>query len=296
MSADSTAGEAGIPPGQIRKVGIVGSGIMGSGLAEVASRAGFQVVVRSRKRDSAEAMVSMIDKGLIRAIERGKATDDDRSAILGRITATDHLGALADCDLVIESVVEDIAVKRKLFMELEEIVKASGIIATNTSTLPVVELAMVTQRPGQVCGIHFFNPATMMSLVEVIRPVTASDATIATALAFAAACGKDAVEVKDRAGFIVNALLFPYLNNAVRMAEAGTASMASIDTAMKGGCNFPMGPFALLDLVGLDTSLSILDALYDEFRDPNYAAVPLLRRMVAAGHLGRKAKRGFYTY
>ncbi|MEO5901478.1 MAG: 3-hydroxybutyryl-CoA dehydrogenase [Ilumatobacteraceae bacterium] len=296
MSADSTGDETGTSPTQIRKVGIVGSGIMGSGLAEVASRAGFQVVVRSRKRDSAEAMVSMIDKGLIRAIERGKATDDDRSAILGRITATDHLGALADCDLVIESVVEDLDVKKRLFIELEEIVKSSGIIATNTSTLPVVELAMVTQRPDQVCGIHFFNPATMMSLVEVIRPVTASDATIATAMAFAAACGKDAVEVKDRAGFIVNALLFPYLNNAVRMAEAGTASMASIDTAMKGGCNFPMGPFALLDLVGLDTSLSILDALYDEFRDPNYAAVPLLRRMVAAGQLGRKTKRGFYTY
>jgi 3-hydroxybutyryl-CoA dehydrogenase len=291
MTTEGSIGETGI-----RKVGIVGSGIMGSGLAEVASRAGFDVVVRSRSRDSAQAMIDMIDKGLIRAIERGKATDDDRSGVLDRITATDHLGALADCDLVIESVVEDLEIKKKLFRELEEIVKPSGIIATNTSTLPVVELAMVTQRPDQVCGIHFFNPATMMSLVEVIRPITASDATIASALAFATACGKDAVEVKDRAGFIVNALLFPYLNNAVRMAEQGTASMAAIDTAMKGGCNFPMGPFALLDLVGLDTSLSILDALYAEFRDPNYAAVPTLRRMVAAGHLGRKTKRGFYTY
>ena len=155
---------------------------------------------------------------------------------------------------------------------------------------------MVTQRPEQVCGVHFFNPATMMSLVEVIRPITASDETIATALAFATACGKDAVEVKDRAGFIVNALLFPYLNNAVRMWEHGTASKEAIDTAMKGGCNFPMGPFALLDLVGLDTSLAILDALYAEFRDPNYAAVPTLRRMVAAGQLGRKTKHGFYTY
>jgi 3-hydroxybutyryl-CoA dehydrogenase len=296
MSATNTVGETRISTVGIKKVGIVGSGIMGSGLAEVASRAGFEVVVRSRKRDSAEAMISMIDKGLIRAIERGKATDDDRSAILGRIIATDHLGALADCDLVIESVVEDLEHKKRLFIELEEIVKSSGIIASNTSTLPVVELAMVTQRPEQVCGIHFFNPATLMSLVEVVRPITASDATIATALAFAAACGKDAVEVKDRAGFIVNALLFPYLNNAVRMAEQGTASMESIDTAMKGGCNFPMGPFALLDLVGLDTSLSILDALYAEFRDPNYAPVTTLRRMVAAGLLGRKTKRGFYTY
>ena len=230
------------------------------------------------------------------AIERGKATEDERAAVLGRIRATDHLGDVADCDLVIESVVEDLAVKKALFAELEQIVKPGAILATNTSTLPVVEMAMVTQRPDRVVGIHFFNPAPMMKLVEVVRPITASDDTIATALAFAAACGKDGVEVKDRAGFIVNALLFPYLNNAVRMWEVGTASMESIDTAMKGGCNFPMGPFALLDLVGLDTSLAILDALYAEFADPNYAAVPTLRRMVAAGHLGRKTKRGFYTY
>ena len=281
---------------EIQRVGILGSGIMGSGLAEVAARAGFDVVVRSRSLTAANAMVATIDKGFVKAIERGKATEEDRAATLGRITATDHLGALADCDLVIESVVEDLAVKKALFTELEQIVKPSGILATNTSTLPVVEMAMVTQRPDRLVGIHFFNPAPMMKLVEVVRPITASDETIATALAFAAKCGKDGVEVMDRAGFIVNALLFPYLNNAVRMWEHGTASMESIDTAMKGGCNFPMGPFALLDLVGLDTSLAILDALYNEFRDPNYAAVPTLRRMVAAGHLGRKTKRGFYTY
>jgi 3-hydroxybutyryl-CoA dehydrogenase len=280
----------------IKRVGILGSGIMGSGLAEVAARAGYDVVVRSRSQSSADAMVTAIDKGLVKAIERGRATEDERSAILGRITATDELGGMADCDLVIESVVEDLAVKKALFAELEQIVKPGGILATNTSTLPVVELAMVTDRPELVCGIHFFNPAPAMKLVEVIRPITASDDTIAAALAFATACGKDAVEVQDRAGFIVNALLFPYLNNAVRMWEQGTASMESIDTAMKGGCNFPMGPFALLDLVGLDTSLAILDALYAEFRDANYAAVPTLRRMVAAGHLGRKAKRGFYSY
>lgn len=280
----------------IKRVGILGSGIMGSGLAEVAARAGYDVVVRSRSQSSADAMVTSIDKGLVKAIERGRATEDERSAILGRITATDRLEGMADCDLVIESVVEDLAVKKALFAELEQIVKPGGILATNTSTLPVVELAMVTGRPELVCGIHFFNPAPAMKLVEVIRPITASDDTIAAALAFATACGKDAVEVQDRAGFIVNALLFPYLNNAVRMWEQGTASMESIDTAMKGGCNFPMGPFALLDLVGLDTSLAILDALYAEFRDANYAAVPTLRRMVAAGHLGRKAKRGFYSY
>jgi 3-hydroxybutyryl-CoA dehydrogenase len=281
---------------EIKRVGILGSGIMGSGLAEVVARAGFDVVVRSRSQASADDMVASIDRGLAKAIERGRATEEDRTAILGRITATDHLGRVADCDLVIESVVEDLAVKKALFAELEEIVKPEGILATNTSTLPVVELAMVTKRPDRVCGVHFFNPAPAMKLVEVVRPITASDDTIAAAMTFATACGKDAVEVRDRAGFIVNALLFPYLNNAVRMWETGTASMESIDTAMKGGCNFPMGPFALLDLVGLDTSLAILDALYDEFRDPNYAAVPTLRRMVAAGHLGRKTRRGFFTY
>jgi 3-hydroxybutyryl-CoA dehydrogenase len=280
----------------ISKVGVLGSGIMGAGLAEVAARAGYDVVVRSRSKASADAMVASIDRGLAKAVERGKATEEDRQSILGRITATDHLGAVADCDLVIESVVEDLGIKKALFAELEQIVKPEGILATNTSTLPVVELAMVTARPDRVCGIHFFNPAPAMKLVEVIRPITASDETIGAALEFATSCGKDAVEVKDRAGFIVNALLFPYLNNAVRMWEQGTASMESIDTAMKGGCNFPMGPFALLDLVGLDTSLAILDALYEEFRDPNYAAVPTLRRMVAAGRLGRKTKNGFYSY
>ena len=281
---------------EIQHVGILGSGIMGSGLAEVAARAGYTVVVRSRSIDTANAMVASIDKGFVKAIERGKATEEDRIAVLARITATDSLAVLAECDLVIESVVEDLIIKKALFAELEAIVKPSCILATNTSTLPVVEMAMVTNRPDRVVGIHFFNPAPMMKLVEVVRPITASDETVAAALAFAASCGKDGVEVKDRAGFIVNALLFPYLNNAVRMWEQGTASMDSIDTAMKGGCNFPMGPFALLDLVGLDTSVAILDALYAEFADPNYAAVPSLRRMVAAGYLGRKTKRGFYSY
>jgi 3-hydroxybutyryl-CoA dehydrogenase len=203
---------------------------------------------------------------------------------------------LSDCDLVIESVVEDLPTKKELFVELNHICKDGAILATNTSTLPVIEMAVETHRPDRVCGIHFFNPAPAMKLVEIIRPLTASDETIAEAKAFAETCGKDPVEVKDQAGFIVNALLFPYLNNAVRMLENGTATREGIDTAMKGGCNFPMGPFALLDLVGLDTSLAILDAMYEEFRDPNYAAMPTLRRMVAAGQTGRKAKRGFYIY
>jgi 3-hydroxybutyryl-CoA dehydrogenase len=280
----------------ISKVGILGSGIMGAGLAEVAARAGYDVVVRSRSQASADGMLAHIERGLAKQVERGKIDDDASKATLGRITATDHLGGVADCDLVIESVIEDLAIKKALFAELEQIVKPSGILASNTSTLPIVELAMQTQRPDRVCGVHFFNPAPMMKLVEIVRPLTASDETIEAVTAFAVACGKDAVQVADRAGFVVNALLFPYLNNAVRMWEQGTASKEDIDTAMKGGCNFPMGPFALLDLVGLDTSLAILDALYDEFRDPNYAAVPTLRRMVAAGQLGRKTSRGFYQY
>lgn len=280
----------------VKKIGILGSGIMGSGLAEVAARAGYTAIVRSRSREAADAMVASIAKGLAKQVERGKLAEDERDAILGRVSATSHLGDLVDCDLIIESVVEDLDVKKALFSELDTVVKPSAILATNTSTLPVIELAMATARPDQVCGVHFFNPAPAMKLVEIVRPLTASDDTIAAATAFAVACGKDAVEVKDQAGFIVNALLFPYLNNAVRLAEGGVASIADIDTAMKGGCNFPMGPFALLDLVGLDTSLAILDALYAEFRDPNYAAVPTLRRMVAAGRLGRKTGHGFFDY
>jgi 3-hydroxybutyryl-CoA dehydrogenase len=240
--------------------------------------------------------MSTIAAGLDRHVAKERLTAEERDAIIGRIRVTDHLGQLANCDLVIESVVEDLAVKKALFAELEQVVKPEGMLTTNTSTLPVVELAMATQRPSLVCGIHFFNPAPVMKLVEIVRPVTASDETIGRATAFAERCGKDAVLVEDRAGFIVNALLFPYLNNAIRLCENGTASMESIDTAMQGGCGFPMGPFALLDLVGLDTSLSILDALYDEFRDPNYAAMPTLRRKVAAGQLGRKSGQGFYSY
>ncbi len=280
----------------IFEVGVVGSGIMGAGLAEVAARAGHDVVVRSRTMDGANAVVDKIAGGLDRQVEKERLTGTERDEIVDRIRVTDHLGQLANCDLVIESVVEDLEIKKALFAELEQIVKPSGILATNTSTLPVVELAMATQRPDLVCGIHFFNPAAVMKLVEIVRPVTASDDTIARAMAFAERCGKDAVLVEDRAGFVVNALLFPYLNNAIRLADNGTASMESIDIAMQGGCGFPMGPFALLDLVGLDTSLAILDALYEEFKDPNYAAMPTLRRKVAAGQLGRKSGQGFYPY
>jgi 3-hydroxybutyryl-CoA dehydrogenase len=280
----------------IERLGIVGSGIMGAGIAEVAAKAGIDVVLRSRKQETADAMVAALDKSLAKQVEKGRLEEQAAKETLARVTAHHELHALADCDLVVESVVEDLEVKKELFARLSDVVSGTAILASNTSTLPIVELASVVENPERVCGVHFFNPAPMMSLVEIIRPITASDATIDAVTAFATECGKTPVEVQDRAGFIVNALLFPYLNNAVRMLENGTASRDDIDTAMKGGCNFPMGPLALLDLVGLDTSLSILDALYDEFRDPNYAAVPTLRRLVAAGRLGRKSGRGFYDY
>ena len=280
----------------IERLGIVGSGIMGAGIAEVAAKAGIDVVLRSRKQETADAMVASLEKSLAKQVERGKLEEATAKETLARVSAHHELHALADCDLVLESVVEDLDVKKELFTRLSDVVRADAILATNTSTLAVVEMATVVENPERVCGVHFFNPAPMMALVEIVRPLTASDATIEAATAFAQACGKTTVEVQDRAGFIVNALLFPYLNNAVRMLDNGTANRDDIDAAMKGGCNFPMGPLALLDLVGLDTSLSILDALYDEFRDPNYAAMPTLRRLVAAGHLGRKSGRGFYEY
>jgi 3-hydroxybutyryl-CoA dehydrogenase len=280
----------------IARVGIVGSGIMGSGIAEVAAAAGYEVVVRSRSQQAADAMVAALSTSLTKQVDKEKRSRHEADEIAGRVRATTHMGDLVDVDLVIESVVEDLGVKKALFAELDSICKPGAILATNTSTLPVVEMAMATGRPDLVCGIHFFNPAVAMPLVEVVRPVTALDATVQAALDFAAACGKEPVEVKDQAGFVVNALLFPYLNNAVRLLEQGVASKEGIDAAMKGGCGFPMGPFALLDLVGLDTSVAILDALYDEFRDQNYASVPLLRRMVTSGQLGRKTKRGFYDY
>jgi len=280
----------------IERLGIVGSGIMGSGIAEVAAKAGVDVVLRSRKQEAADAMVAGLGKSLDKQVAKGRLAEDEAAAVAGRVSATADLDALAGCDLVIESIVEDLPTKRELFVELDRIVKDGAILASNTSTLPVVEMAVATDRPERVCGVHFFNPAPMMSLVEIVRTLVSSDETIDEVTAFAQGAGKTTVEVKDQAGFIVNALLFPYLNNAVRLLENGTASRDDIDEAMKGGCNFPMGPLALLDLVGLDTSLSILDALYEEFKDPNYAAVPRLRRMVAAGLLGRKSGEGFYDH
>jgi 3-hydroxybutyryl-CoA dehydrogenase len=280
----------------IKRVGIVGSGIMGAGVAEVAAKAGYEVVLRSRAQGSADAMVAGLEKSLAKQVDRGKLEAAERDAVLSRVSAVTDLSELADCDLVLESIVEDLAAKKHLFSELDRICGDHTILATNTSTLPVVEMAMETGRPDKVCGVHFFNPAPMMALVEVVRAITSSDETIDEATAFASACGKSPVQVRDQAGFIVNALLFPYLNNAVRLLDAGVATRDDIDAAMKGGCNFPMGPLELLDLVGLDTSLSIIEALYAEFKDPNYSPAPLLRRMVSAERLGRKTGAGFYDY
>jgi 3-hydroxybutyryl-CoA dehydrogenase len=280
----------------IERVGIIGSGIMGSGVAEVAAKAGYDVVLRSRAQETADAMFAGLQKSLAKQVEKGRLEEDARSEIEGRVSVTTELKDLADCDLVLESIVEDLSVKKELFAELDGIVKDGAILASNTSTLSVTELGAQTGRPERVCGVHFFNPAPVMKLVEVVRTEASSDETVAEATEFAAACGKNPVEVRDRPGFIVNALLFPYLNNAVRMLEDGTATREGIDAAMKDGCGFPMGPFELLDLVGLDTSLSIIEALHGGLGDPNYEPRPTLQKLVADGKLGRKTGEGFIQY
>lgn len=281
---------------RVLSLGIVGSGIMAAGIAEVALMAGHDVVVRSRSTQGANDIATRVAKNLDRRVERGKLDATTRDEALARLTVTAHISDLARCSIVLESIVEDSDSKIALLRELDTVVSDGTILATNTSTLSVSGLAKATAHPNRVCGIHFFNPATTMPLVEIIRAdVTAQD-TIDTATAFVASCGKDAVHVRDDAGFIVNALLFPYLNNAIKMMERGTASMDDIDTAMKGGCNFPMGPFALLDLVGLDTSLSILRTLHEASGNPADAPAETLERLVAEGHLGRKTGRGFHTY
>jgi 3-hydroxybutyryl-CoA dehydrogenase len=281
---------------EFTSVGVVGSGVMAAGVAEVCAAAGARVTVRSRTDAAAESLLAALDGSLERAVAKGRRDADAARELRGRVVATTHFDALADCQVVIESVVEEMSVKREIFDELDRVADAAAILATNTSTLPVIDLAMETGRPDRVCGIHFFNPAPIMPLVEVVRPLSASEATIDAAVAFAAACGKEPVVVADRAGFVVNDLLFPYLNHAVRLLEAGVATREGIDCAMVGGCGFPMGPLTLLDLVGLDTALAILGALHAEYADAAYAPAPLLRRMVSAGRLGRKSGHGFYDY
>jgi 3-hydroxybutyryl-CoA dehydrogenase len=280
----------------IKRVGIVGSGTMGSGIAEVAAKNGYEVVLRSRSREGADGMVKGLEKSLGKQVDKGKLSEEDRDATLSRVQGVTDLGDLAECDIVIESVIEDLDVKRDLFASLDQICGEHAILATNTSTLPVVDMAVATSRPGQVVGIHFFNPAPMMGLVEVVRAITSADETVEAALDFATSCGKDPIEVRDVAGFVVNALLFPYLNSAVRLLERGVADQDDIDSAMKAGANMPMGPFALIDLVGVDVTVAILDALHDENPDPFLQPAAHLRRMLAAGRLGRKSGQGFYDY
>ncbi len=281
---------------RFENIGIVGSGIMGSGVAEVAASTGASVTVRARTAAGADAVLVAVDGSLARQVEKGKRDVEDAADVRRRIKVTTDLSDLAACDLVIETVVEDLEVKIATFRTLDAVVAPTTIIATCTSTLPVIELATQVSHPERVCGVHFFNPVSAMALVEVVRPLTASEQTMSAVTTFVLECKKEPVEVKDQAGFIVNALLFPYLNNAVRLFEQGVATMEGIDVAMKGGCGFPMGPFALLDLVGLDTSLAILDVLHREHGDANYEPVTLLRRMVEAGQLGRKTGAGFYQY
>ena len=280
----------------LRTIAVVGLGTMGTGIAEVLAKAGREVVGIDISEAQAAKAVAALEAATARAVERGRLTEQERTDVLARVRTSTDLRAAAEADLVIEVAPESYEVKHQIFRELDGIVRPETILATGTNALSVTRLAADSARPERVLGLHFFNPAPAMKLVEVVRTVLTAEDVHSTVREVCGRIKKHAVDCGDRAGFIVNALLFPYLNNAIRMAESGTATMESIDTAMKGGCNFPMGPFALLDLVGLDTSVAILDALYEEFRDPNYAAAPALRRMVSAGHLGRKSGQGFFDY
>lgn len=269
---------------------------MGAGIAEVMAVSGYQVVVRSRHETTADTTIMAIDKSLSRQVTKGRMTQDAKAEVLDRLSTTTALRGLADCDLVIEAAPEDLALKRTLFGELSSVCRPDAVLATNTSTLSIIDLAVAAFRPERVVGMHFFNPAPVMPLVEIGRPLGVDDAAVELAVSVVERCGKHGVVVRDSTGFIVNALLFGYLGNAVAMLERGLASLEDIDTAMTGGCNFPMGPFALYDLIGIDVCVAVFDALFDEYRDTQYACPPLLRRMVAAGHLGRKAGRGFFVY
>jgi 3-hydroxybutyryl-CoA dehydrogenase len=282
----------------ITRVGVIGAGLMGSGIAEVCARAGLEVIVREIDGAAAAAGQARIEKSLNRALAAGKITSGDRDVAVGCLAYTTSLDDLADRDLVIEAATENPQVKAALFAALDAVVKRpDAILATNTSSIPIVEVARATSRPAQVIGLHFFNPAPVQKLVELIPSVLTGEDTKDRATAFVTGTlGKTAISAPDRSGFVVNALLVPYLLSAIRMLEAGHATAGDIDTGMVLGCAHPMGPLKLADLIGLDTLEAVAASMYEEFKEPLYAAPPLLRRMTAAGLLGRKAGRGFYDY
>ena len=281
---------------QIQRVGVLGCGLMGSGIAEVCAKAGYTTIVREVSDELVERGRAAIEKSLGRGVEKGKLSTGDRDAILGRITLTTKLADMKDVDIVIEAVVEDLAVKREMLSELDEICPERTIFASNTSSLTIIDMATATSRPDRVVGIHFFNPVPVMTLVEVVRTIVTSDATFESAVGFARSVGKEPVACKDNSGFIVNRLLVPYMLDAIRALASGVGSMTDIDKAMQLGCGHPMGPFILGDFVGLDTLLKVAEIMFDEYRESRYAPPPLLRRMTSAGYHGRKSGRGFYDY
>jgi 3-hydroxybutyryl-CoA dehydrogenase len=281
---------------EIRTVGVVGTGTMATGIVEVFAKAGYDVRYVGRTQAKVDAVAAAVARSLDKAIQRGKLEEAVRPEVLGRLHGTTSLDDLGDADLVVEAVAEDVAVKTVLFENLGEICKPGAVLATTTSSLPVISLARASGRPQDVVGMHFFNPAPVMKLVEVVSTVSTADEVAETARALCVDLGKVPVACGDRAGFVVNALLFPYLNDAVKMLQAHYASADDIDTAMKYGCALPMGPFELLDVVGNDVSLAIQRELYLEFREPGFAPAPLLEHLVTAGYLGRKTGRGFRDY
>jgi 3-hydroxybutyryl-CoA dehydrogenase len=281
---------------EIRKVGVIGCGLMGSGIVETCARAGYEVTVREINQEFLNKGLTSIQKSLGRAVDKGKMTAEDRDAAWARIHGTTEMKDLAGCDLVIEAAIENMELKKQIFHELDELLAPHALIASNTSSLCVTEMASVTRRGDKVLGMHFFNPVPVMPLLEFVRTILTSDETMAMARQFGATLGKTMVTAKDTPGFIVNMLLIPYILDAVRMFENGVATKEDIDTAIRLGLNHPMGPLTLLDFVGLDTCLFIADAMFQEFKDPKFAAPPLLRRMVLAGQLGRKSGKGFYDY
>ncbi|HKI29505.1 MAG TPA: 3-hydroxybutyryl-CoA dehydrogenase [Actinomycetota bacterium] len=280
----------------VRTVGVVGCGLMGSGISEVVARAGQTAVVLETSDELVERGRRRIETSTLNAVERGRLDAQERTAVLGRISMTTDVRDLADVDLVIEAATEDHDTKVGMFRRLDEVTRPEVILASNTSSIPIADLGAATSRPDRVLGMHFFNPVPVMGLIELVRAISSSDDTMAFGRAYGVVLGKTTVESRDRAGFIVNALLIPYLNGAIRMLEDGFATREDIDTAIHLGLNHPMGPLQLIDLIGLDTHLFIADVLFEEFKEATFAPPPLLRRMVTAGRLGRKAGRGFYDY